>query len=399
MCQVIFNSIPTKWHTRITKFKVDEASFSSLASLLSFLLHVIPEDESSQQIMTIYMKKFCEIFEDQFVIRDFDPIESRNQAFSETELHIVISEFLGAVESIAGIIGLEVALANLFQSTNKLQQTDGIQDLIHEGYALAIKSSKIPLIFVKSSCQSCASPERMSALCEIGLTSYVAGNFNGWNDVQPFLIIPELDESMFIKHCLSHCFAFTLYAHALKKMQSLTSEEYRTIIGEQIGVWIETLNVEAASVNEEYKILLVLHLFSKILSDSGRKQSDEVNSRLSVHLLPIADSLFKWSEKHHVPSLWSALGYSSAKGLPSNIRLICRYFSIFIASRMLKTKDWTAEYNSFAKDSDFAPSSAFLEEKIRPRFLDQGIRIKQFQHELYHLINHYYGSRITKLLD
>lgn len=396
MYQNLVNTIPRKWHSSISKFAIEKENMSSFATVLSFLLTIIANGEQKSNFKS-YMELFCKIFEDQFVLINDDPLESKNDAFSPTDLHIVISEFLGEVDKRLGGDGLLEALTSLIRVTNRLPQSTKTMELVHEGYLIAVKSTGYPLIFVNCACKEIASPERMSAVCEAGLTRYAFYSFNGWKVAQNSLIVPELDESMFIRHCLSHCFAVSLFVHARKKLDSVSSDEYLVIIGEQIGVWIESLNVEAASVME-CKILLILYLFANLISNSVNNKNGDVSSRLNVHLVPIADTLFKWSEKHHVPSLWSALGYSSAKGLPANLRLICRYFSIFVASRMRDSKDWNQEFNSFVTDTDFAAHSDYLEKTIRPKFQDKNLKIRQFAQELSAMSVYFYGDSFSKLL-
>ena len=399
MFQNLINSIPAKWHTNIAKFKIEKDSVYSLSAVLSYLLRCIPQNGELPQMVSVFMEKFGFILQDQF--QSFggdDLLESTNQAFSPSDLHVVISEMLLEIEQKCGQLGLTTSLKILMRTTNKFPQSFKVMELIYDGYLLGVKDSKFPLVFVECSCAEISFTERMSIICETGLTCYAFGPFEGWEAAQNALIIPESDESTFIRHCLSHCYGTNLFVHARKKLEVIQSEEYRTIIGEQIGVWIESLNVEAAST-KECKILLLLYLFAKLVSDSVGKQSGAVSSRLAVHLVPIADTLFKWSEKHHVPSLWSALGYSSAKGLPANLRLICRYFSIFVASRMLKSKDWTVEFNSFAIESDFSPHVEYLEKVLKPKFLDENLKIKHFSQELHSLSVYFFGDSFSKLLQ
>ncbi len=60
-------------------------------------------------------------------------------------------------------------------------------------------------------------------------------------------LIPDNEESTFVRYCLSHGLVRTLVSHATSRLSQISENnfEYRVMIGEQVGIWIESLNLEA----------------------------------------------------------------------------------------------------------------------------------------------------------
>jgi hypothetical protein len=141
--------------------------------------------------------------------------------------------------------------------------------------------------------------------------------------------------------------------------------ELKVVIGEQIGVWIESLKWEAITLGQESKIVLILLLFSKLLLfEVSSAPPGSHSSRLEAHLPLIADSLFKWSEKQS-SGLWATLGFGEASVLSPQVRLFCKFTSTFIASRLVeqtdaKKKTFNDRIRAIEADSDFNHWKTFI---------------------------------------
>lgn len=61
----------------------------------------------------------------------------------------------------------------------------------------------------------------------------------------------------------------------------------------------------------------------------------ESHSRLRVHLARISQSLMKWSEERSYDGIWAQLGFGPSSRLAIDFRLICRFLTVFIMTRLL----------------------------------------------------------------
>jgi hypothetical protein len=135
-------------------------------------------------------------------------------------------------------------------------------------------------------------------------------------------------------------------------------------------------------------LILILLLFSKLLLNETNSENRRLeSSRLEAHLPPIADSLYRWSEKKTGLSLWSTFGFGETSTLSPQIRLFCRYTSTFIASRIVSPgridTQFTDRIKSIEFESDFKTWSVFISAELIPIFQNSDIKIADLYKVIY----------------
>jgi hypothetical protein len=160
------------------------------------------------------------------------------------------------------------------------------------------------------------------------------------------LSVPELNAETFVKHCLSHGLILTLYSYALQSLRDATSPDLKIALGEQIGQWLCRLKLDACEDQKEGKLILLLCLFSNLLSLELSLLTDSLpdhHSRLRSLLPGIAQRLVEWGEDRSNQGLWAALGFGPKSRLSPHIRFFCRAVAAFISSRLIDIGETNAE--------------------------------------------------------
>ncbi|KAH6577454.1 hypothetical protein BASA62_000881 [Batrachochytrium salamandrivorans] len=193
------------------------------------------------------------------------------------------------------------------------------------GFILAARGSDHPMVYLMAACHSMSSIEHMAMIAELTISKHVSlnGDPEQWNVISNILQIPELDETTFIRHCLNHALAFTLYAHSFKQLSEHSSNiEQKIMMGERLGVWIESIRVEHVDQAQE-----CLELSTLLLPAN--------HSRLRAHLPLVSDALFRWSEDRSNQGIWATLGFGPVSRLSVEFRFCSRLFALFVSIRLI----------------------------------------------------------------
>ncbi|KAI8918697.1 hypothetical protein BC831DRAFT_482891 [Entophlyctis helioformis] len=208
-----------------------------------------------------------------------------------------------------------------------------------EGLNGSARASAHRMTYLSATCLSMASVEHMALLSEscIGWHLTRTCDPQQWAIVTEVMQVPELEESAFIRHCLNHSLAYTLYAHTRKQLAMCQANvELKVSIGEQLGVWIESLRVENAEPGHEGKIMLLILVFGELLQlELSTLVMPDNHSRLRAHLPLIGESLFRWSEDRSSQGIWATLGFGPTSRLTPEFRVCSRIIAVFVTSRLL----------------------------------------------------------------
>lgn len=249
----IADSLPKKWFDQIESIAMKDTLYPLILSN-AFLLKIVNECQAEIQFEArkTYIDYNISLFRDQTkteVIRD--PLAVQNKAFSESKLGDILIEFILQVENEWDISTMEYLLKKVFNLVNEADTTGKAYSRLANGINTAIGKSSNPLVYLQT-CTTLASPEQIALVCETSISSYLKSKSAVWQAVEETLVVPELEESIFIRHCLSHCLVYTLYVYSLQKLQRASNNpELQIMIGEQIGVWIESLKVESIHQGQE----------------------------------------------------------------------------------------------------------------------------------------------------
>ncbi|KAI8901973.1 hypothetical protein BC833DRAFT_575226 [Globomyces pollinis-pini] len=335
-------SLPKHWNTQLKSIVLnieDVTCFPATIELLRVILAKL--SDSSTDILSKYL---IDILGQQTVIQN--PLEIRQKAFLDTEVGKILCEILILAEDNCPNDMLLI-VQNAMSLINHSAKEDKVNRRLMMGLLSAIDKSQFPERYLSHACKFIASSEEMAIVCESSITRYLklTSSTDIWGNIQEILHIPELEEATFIRHCLTHCLIYTLYVYSLQRLHSATgNSELKIMIGEQLGVWIESLKLESLKNGDDSKVVLLFLQFSDLLQFEYQSVVVERHSRLRAHLFPISDTLFKWSEaKGPMLSLWSALGFGTTSVLSKEFRFFCRTVGTFMATRLL-TEDQTSEH-------------------------------------------------------
>ncbi|KAJ3317662.1 hypothetical protein HDV06_001319 [Boothiomyces sp. JEL0866] len=368
----ISGTLPKKWFDQIESIAMKDKLYPLILNN-SFFLKMVNEcpESIAFEARKSYIDYNLLLFRDQTktdVIRD--PLAVQNKAFNESKLGDILIEFILQVENEWDMSTMEYLLQNVFTLLNEADTAGKAYTRIAAGINSAI-----------------ASPEQMALVCETSISSYIKSRSALWQAVEETLIVPELEESIFIRHCLSHCLVFTLYVYSLQKLQKASNNpELKIMIGEQIGVWIESLKVESIHQGQESKLLLMILQFARLLKFEYSRDINDRQSRLFVHLPPIADALFKWSDSASaINTLWTAFGFGKSSILPTDMRFICKVAANFIAIRRLR-KDQTTEstkmvenFKTYLASPDFKGYGETFLARVESIVLDESVHVSQLE--------------------
>lgn len=182
-----------------------------------------------------------------------DSLMVQSKSFDQSSIPIIISELFRYCESMS-ISSIEFACRKALLLLNDCLREHKVFSKLWDGLIDSINESKHPLVFLKQTCNSVESVEHMALLCEKSIDRSLNISTSGdefWSPICNVLAVPELEASTFARYCSSHCLAYTLYAHGLQKLSKAGTQESQFLIGEQIGVWIESLKVQAVQESKE----------------------------------------------------------------------------------------------------------------------------------------------------
>ncbi|KAI8909017.1 hypothetical protein EDD86DRAFT_247294 [Gorgonomyces haynaldii] len=240
-------------------------------------------------------------------------------AFDESVLGTITNQLLLEAEQMERS-SLEFCLKRVFSLLNATSKKDPAGESIESGIIQTISRTVYPLVYLKQLCASLASSEQMAILSEMCIERFVRSHADPqcWKQAEQHLIVPELDETTFVRHCLSHCLSYTLYCQLLQKLSAAHGNQDLEIM---IG---------------EHKIIILLTLLFKILVQELQSlDMNDHHSRLKAHLPPIIDTLFRWSEDPASQSIWTTLGFGARSKLSPGFKVYCRFLATFLATRIL----------------------------------------------------------------
>jgi cytochrome P450 len=116
------------------------------------------------------------------------------------------------------------------------------------------------------------------------------------------------------------------------------------------------------------------------------------HSRLRAHLPPIADVLNRWADKKATSSLWNALGFAKSTGLPANVRLLCKFLGLYIASRIQRDNEKAGtiiseKMDALLADTEFKAWSTVLDTTFRSYFDDKSMGLENLYQIIVELQN------------
>ncbi|EGF82119.1 hypothetical protein BATDEDRAFT_34587 [Batrachochytrium dendrobatidis JAM81] len=220
---------------------------------------------------------------------------------------------------------------------NSCHKESKICTKLWNGIIAATQESNYAMLYLMAAYRSMSLVEHMAMLSEYSISKHFALCMDPqqWNMITDILQIPELDEAVFIRHCLNHALAFTLYAYSLKTLAiSQTKIDEKVMLGERLGVWIVSIRIEHVFQGQECKILLLLFLFGQLLQAELSSLS-EGHSRLKAHLPLVGDALFRWSEDRSCQGIWATLGFRPVSLLSVEFRFCARMIALFITSCLI----------------------------------------------------------------
>ena len=345
--------LPKKWFGEV-KSLMSINDYDPLTCCIHYLLKLIGKSSLDKLIKcTVFVDYFSNVLSFQ-VYSEFtrDALIVQSRSFSPDELGFILSEFHEMSEKGWSSECVTYVYKASLTILAKAPREDKVYSRLSMGLINSISRSLLPLEFLDQICRSACSPEQMALFCESAIFNYIdkAPFTSSWDKILQVLKVPELEESTFIRHCISHCLVFTLYSHSSARLKAYASNfNMKFMIGEQIGVWIESLHLDSSVSNPSKVVLMLLQFFSLMQLELNSLENVE-HSRLFVHLKSIQEVLFRWSNPPSA-TLWSALGFSQQSSLPADFRLICRFLSSFIASRLISA-DHEVEYARLSDSLD-----------------------------------------------
>lgn len=345
------SNLPKKWFEGIKTLALTD-SLLPLPSCLHILLKLIGRslvDQPSKcnQLVDYFVHVLSLQVYSKFTR---DALIVQSQSFAAEEIGNIAAEFLEMAEKEWSCVCVGYTTNAILSVFTKAPREDKVYARLSNGLLKAVSMSAAPLEFLQQICRSACSPEQMALFCEAAIANYInkTPHSSSWEQVNSVLKVPELEESTFIRHCISHCLVFTLYSHSVAKLKFAGSNlNMKLMIGEQVAVWTESLQLDASVSNPPKVLLMLLQLFALLRMELDSLPNSD-HSRLYAHLKPIQEVLFRWSNPPSV-TLWSALGFSQQSTLSPDLRLICRFLASFIASRLVGVEHLAA--NSRLADS------------------------------------------------
>ncbi|KAJ3219052.1 Ectopic P granules protein 5 [Clydaea vesicula] len=275
-----------------------------------------------------------------------------NRSYIEpASIGFIISEILEFLEIIVPQephLGLEI-LNQTFQKVLNLENRcvvgTAVSTQIWNGIKNFATLSNHSLSIIYLACHILSSVEQIALLVEISIERYF--NFNpgasqqNWKVVLEVVAVPELDEDIFVRHCLNHALILTLHVHFLQKLQNCKKPEQKVLMGEQLGIWIPSINVSSfSSANDslqgEKKMVLMLKQYAELLKEELDSLGLPItHSRLRSHLPRIGENLTRLTGDKENTGLWATLGYGPKSKLSMKFRIV----STFIATKLLINPD------------------------------------------------------------
>jgi hypothetical protein len=304
----LVRGLPTEWEECVeTTLLGPSSTFSSLAVCLTLLRELggieAKENGAStvtaqalaapiQENMRTYVDYIRTLIEKQLKVDQFlHVLRLAPPCFAPDKLHVILIETLRIAELVTVNIESHLQSNPGTPSTSSMLATRdqpllySIQCVISllnscpreskhfprlwDGLTGATNASSRALTYLNAACTSLSSVEHMALMVERCIALHFARykDSQQWSMVEEVLHIPELEESAFIRHCLNHALAMTLYAHSRKRLGTCNNNvEMKVMMGEQLGVWIESLRVENVEQSQErYANISVVSHYPKLM--------------------------------------------------------------------------------------------------------------------------------------
>ncbi|KAJ3207928.1 hypothetical protein HDU67_007123 [Dinochytrium kinnereticum] len=267
------------------------------------------------------------------------------RSFATDRIGSIVVETVNLVSDISNEIEekklqlLNSTIERIYMILNTCSKSSREYPLIWGGVREAISSSEHSSQWLAAACRSIASAEYMALTAELCIERELlhSRDSSRWVNIRQTLVVPELEAESFIRHCLSHALVLTLYAQALQKLDEFNgNSDLKIMIGEQLGIWIAGLKMEAVEEGKEGKVLLLFLKFSELLQDElSALPLPEHHSRLRAHLPAMADSLLRWGQDRANQGLWATLGFGPKSRLSAEFRFFSRAAGAFLATRLI----------------------------------------------------------------
>jgi hypothetical protein len=246
----IIQAIPVKWFEKVESIMDDDGTFL-MPKMIQFLKKNIPinckDFGSKLDLFSDWIGQVLNQQIDEQILSDV--LTKRAAPFLEQRIGNIVSEFIELFELEWGAMGITSLLPIIFRVTNACSKHNKAFSRLTQGITESCKKSKFPLQWMQHGCNFLQHIELMAILCETAIDKFLENNSieKSWKHIQSSLNIPDNEESTFIRYCLSHGLVRTLVAHASSRLSQISNNnfEYRVMIGEQVGIWIESLNLEA----------------------------------------------------------------------------------------------------------------------------------------------------------
>jgi hypothetical protein len=253
----LISAMPKKWFGQCRNvFALENAeNIPSLVLCLTLLrILCLPEDKFhvyTNEKKIAYIGYCVDLISQQTnseLARDLLSIQSKS--FHESSMGSVVCEFLQSCEAFDRV-SFEFACKRFIQLLNDCNVEDKVYVKLWQGILNAVGCSKYPEIYLKTSISTVLMVEKAAVLTETSISRSLDNGFS-WSQILEYFKIPDNEESTFIRHCLSHCLAYTLYIYCLQKLElAKENADLKLMIGQQLGVWIVSLKIQSSEHGKE----------------------------------------------------------------------------------------------------------------------------------------------------
>ncbi|KAJ3228116.1 Ectopic P granules protein 5 [Chytriomyces hyalinus] len=338
--EAIFSALPGAWDENLTSISKTSQS-SPLGRVLQLGRAVLKSNGSRVDDLKLLYSYIFELVRRQVCSHD-----ESCQTFSVADLSAIIPEIFQQVYSAdpQSNAVLSHCIEQLYTTINSCSRESFTH--IWKGAMANLEQSSEPMVWLSRACTHISSLELMPILVEKAIEAQlIRMKHMNWEPIVAVLVVPEFGQEAFVSNCLQHAHVFTLYAMAVQSfLKSKMTNASCTPIGEQVAIWISTLNTDAlVSVNgnklKDEKLLFLLDIFSQLVSVAKAQEHYSASvlhqkSRLYSTLPNVAEQVLRFGEPSN-QGLWTTLGFGFSRSqLSAPMRVFCKGWSTFVAMRL-----------------------------------------------------------------
>ena len=247
--------MPKEWDDPATSIYITKSeSVIPLTVALSFLRDIgglKGPDEFNIENAVQYTQLCCSLIKEQILRESYIPaLRISGPTFDVEKLDVVISEILQLFDD---PLILPDVLKGIITTFNNCPRESACFPLIWEGLKGGLLKSNHPMTYMKA-VYAISSVEHMAMFCEKCIKAHLDLTLDAqqWRTIFDVYETSELEEPTLIRHCLKNALAYTLYAHANKQVGLRKGNlDGIILIGEQVGVWIESIQTENVQKGQE----------------------------------------------------------------------------------------------------------------------------------------------------